>query len=140
MSAPITVREACRRRMPLDGADAQCLEHALTITERERDEALAAMSADVSDVVLAMSVAKAEVDRLRAELAEMAKLRDWYAGEATDAKGRAAAVIPLEAEVKRLRWLMQEAIRDYHGKAVLFSALFLEAAGEVLPRATDVIE
>ena len=37
----ITVREACRRRMPLDGADAQALEHALTITERERDAALA---------------------------------------------------------------------------------------------------
>lgn len=32
----VTVREACRRRMPLDGADAQCLEHALTITERDR--------------------------------------------------------------------------------------------------------
>jgi len=37
----ITVREACRLRTPLDGTDAQCLEHALTITERERDEALA---------------------------------------------------------------------------------------------------
>lgn len=37
----ITVREACRRRMKLDGADAQALEHALTITERERDAALA---------------------------------------------------------------------------------------------------
>jgi hypothetical protein len=37
----LTVREACRRRMPIDGADAQALEHALTITERERDEARA---------------------------------------------------------------------------------------------------
>ncbi len=36
----LTVREACRRRMFLDGADAQALEHALTITERERDEAV----------------------------------------------------------------------------------------------------
>lgn len=33
----ITGRDACRRRRPLDGADAQALEHALTITERERD-------------------------------------------------------------------------------------------------------
>lgn len=33
----LTVREACRRRMPLDGADAQALEHALSLTERERD-------------------------------------------------------------------------------------------------------
>lgn len=37
----LTVREACRRRMLLDGADAQGLEHALTITERERDDAAA---------------------------------------------------------------------------------------------------
>jgi len=36
-----TVREACRKRTPLDGADAQALEHALTITEHERDRALA---------------------------------------------------------------------------------------------------
>lgn len=36
----VEVREGCRRRMPLDGADAQALEHALTITERERDTAL----------------------------------------------------------------------------------------------------
>ena len=35
---PLTVREACKRGTPLDGADAQALEHALTITERERDE------------------------------------------------------------------------------------------------------
>lgn len=37
----LTVREACRRRMPLDGADAQALEHALSMTEDERDEARA---------------------------------------------------------------------------------------------------
>ena len=43
MTAPnITVREACRRRMDLGGADAQALEHALTITERERDAAVTA--------------------------------------------------------------------------------------------------
>jgi len=37
------VREACRQRYPLDGSDAQALEHALTITERERDAALEAL-------------------------------------------------------------------------------------------------
>jgi hypothetical protein len=36
----MTVREACRARTPLDGTDAQALEHALTLTERERDEAM----------------------------------------------------------------------------------------------------
>lgn len=38
----VEVRAACRRRMPLDGADAQALEHALTITEGERDAAVSA--------------------------------------------------------------------------------------------------
>lgn len=37
----VTVRQACRERRGLDGTDAQALEHALTITERERDEARA---------------------------------------------------------------------------------------------------
>ena len=41
-SENITVREACRRRKPLDGVDAESLEHALTITERERDAAVVA--------------------------------------------------------------------------------------------------
>jgi hypothetical protein len=37
MSEKISVREACRMRMSIDGTDAQALEHALTITEGERD-------------------------------------------------------------------------------------------------------
>jgi len=37
----MTVRAACRRRMPLDGANAQALEGALAMTERERDDAKA---------------------------------------------------------------------------------------------------
>ena len=44
----LTVREACRCRHPLDGADAQALEHALTITERERD-ALATAARSAAD-------------------------------------------------------------------------------------------
>ncbi len=32
----MTVREACRRRMPLDGADSQALEYALQQLEREK--------------------------------------------------------------------------------------------------------
>lgn len=35
----VNLRDACRAREPLDGADAQALEHALSITEKERDEA-----------------------------------------------------------------------------------------------------
>ena len=40
-AARLTVREACRRGRPLDGADARALEGALTLTERERDQARA---------------------------------------------------------------------------------------------------
>lgn len=36
----MTVRAAARKRVPLDGADAQGLEGALTLTERERDAAM----------------------------------------------------------------------------------------------------
>ena len=40
----MTVREAARRRTPLDGADAQALEGALSSTECERDAAREAVS------------------------------------------------------------------------------------------------
>ena len=43
MTDRLRVREACRRAMPLDGTDAQALEHALTITEQERDAAYRAV-------------------------------------------------------------------------------------------------
>lgn len=48
----LTVREAARRRLPLSGPDAQALEGALALTERERDEA------------------RTEAERLRAALAK----------------------------------------------------------------------
>ena len=37
MPERLTVRAACRKRAPLDGVDAEALEHALTQTEAERD-------------------------------------------------------------------------------------------------------
>lgn len=39
LDGDISVREAARRAQPIDGADAQALEGALALTERERDEA-----------------------------------------------------------------------------------------------------
>lgn len=39
-----------------------------------------------------------------------------------------------EAEIQKLRALMAEAVRDFHGKAVLFSAAFLNAAGPTLSK------
>ena len=41
MTEQKSVRQRARERGALDGADAQALEHALTVTERERDEAQA---------------------------------------------------------------------------------------------------
>lgn len=41
---PKSARQHARERGALDGADAQALEHAVTITERERDDALAKLA------------------------------------------------------------------------------------------------
>jgi len=45
MDGLLTIREAARGRKPLDGTDAQALEGALAMTERERDGAIAAKDA-----------------------------------------------------------------------------------------------
>lgn len=55
---PPTVRSAARMRQPLDGADAQALEGALSVTEKERNKA------------------QAEVERLQAENEKLRNERD----------------------------------------------------------------
>jgi len=103
----LTVREACRRRMPLDGADAQCLEHALTITERERDEAradLARLGGPDPDADLwrrLQSLAGIELPREEPPIARVIviglleravqQLEDWQAG----ATGAATITCPV---------------------------------------------
>lgn len=67
---PISAREAARRRMPLDGADAQALEGALTLTERERDAYKKAKEENDARFMRERDEARAEVERLR---------RDWAA-------------------------------------------------------------
>jgi len=88
MSAVVTVRVACRQRKPLDGTDAQALEHALTITERERDEAREQLRLANIDAV--NEAACAFDARAEARLHE---------AEANRCAGR---VLDLEAEVARL--------------------------------------
>lgn len=92
--AGLTVREACRRRVPLDGADSQALEHALTITERERDDALigveagkrAAQSArELVNTLREIEVLCGEEDdsprsAVERVISERHSLRDWKAG------------------------------------------------------------
>jgi len=113
--ADLTVREACRQRIPIDGTDAQALEHALTITERERDEALCKLkSAIVIDP-------KAKIVPLPPDSADAdaKQLRRW-AG--TECKRKA-----LDAEIGR--W--QQAIYEACCKAVdgLREAVTIDGAG-----------
>ena len=53
MKSNLTVREACKRRIPLDGADAEALEHAVTMTEKERDKAITERDAARHQLLLA---------------------------------------------------------------------------------------
>ena len=65
---PPSAREAARMRWPLDGADAQALEAALTLTERERDR-LIGHGCDGDEV---NAVALLDLYQRRAEEAERA--------------------------------------------------------------------
>ena len=90
MTKPLTVREACRRAQPLDGADAQALEHALTTTERERDEAredYRRQKQEALDAFTAVRAAMRDLDQLRTSVLSIAAQID----RAADA--RAAAVL-----------------------------------------------
>lgn len=77
-SLPVSVREACRRRMPLDGVDAQALGHALTLTERERDASRALLDALHETIVEHLSAEDeddhAAVKRAACELAEARRM------------------------------------------------------------------
>ncbi len=70
MSKQTTVREACRRAHPLDGSDAQALEGALSITERERDDA----RARVAELEKIYDNARRREEELRGLIREAAKL------------------------------------------------------------------
>jgi hypothetical protein len=60
----LTVREACRRRLLLGGADTQALEHALTITEQERDEAKAEVASIRANEVASAAFATDQAEKL----------------------------------------------------------------------------
>lgn len=76
----MSARKAARLRTPLDGADAQALEHALTITEKERDAAYARLvelekerdllRGSVDDYKRAMDDARSERNAERAAIDE----------------------------------------------------------------------
>jgi chromosome segregation ATPase len=71
----LSVREHCRQRKPIGGPDAQALEHAITITERERDD-LRAQLAEANRHVAEMqdsirnSAERRELEVARVELSD----------------------------------------------------------------------
>ena len=68
------IRDACRRRLALDGPDAQALEYALTITERERDEVrgeVAALIKQRDALELRVQLELADRGKLQAEVVEL---------------------------------------------------------------------
>ena len=97
----LTVRAACAQRYPLDGADAQALEYALTMTEQERDEA------------------RAEIERLRGEREQLGYDVARYRSEREEQRCRA---------VRAERALATE--REAHGntRVLLFASEELGAA------------
>jgi hypothetical protein len=102
----LTVREACRRRMPLDGADAQALEGALAMTERDRDEAWRLLEA------------------ICGEFERTIRHAEWVAagskGMSVPFHGDFASVAHLPSVIGRMRWWSRDAPRPAHlgGKAV----------------------
>lgn len=90
----LTVREACRRRMTLDGANAQALEGALAMTERERDEA------------------QKILESICVEFENTIAHADWRAagskGMSVPFHGDFASVVQLPSVVNRMRWWVRE--------------------------------
>lgn len=68
----LSAREAARRALPLTGSDAQALEGALAMTERERAEE----RAEVERLEMACANGRTALDALRRALAEAQKERD----------------------------------------------------------------
>lgn len=97
----ISVREACRRRMSLDGTDAQALEHGLTQLEQENKSLREAVAAERQEVEL-KSACIAGMCTENKILREALKAADSLASEARD------AVIDQKDSVK-----LDEAIEAY---------------------------
>lgn len=97
----LTVREACRRQVPLGGTDAQALEHALWITEKERDEARAEVERleGVLDIAARSLRAIANgAGRRLGILYDMARIRAYAGTRATVAEDALLAATRREAK------------------------------------------
>lgn len=94
----MTVREAARRRMPLDGADAQALEGALALTERERDQAREKAAQYERDWYAAKSEFGTAAAKLREVLRQETRVSLDYQAQRDDARRRLRAVCDLLAQ------------------------------------------
>ena len=94
MSEQITVREACRRGIPLGGADAQALEGALAMTERERDTA----RSDLAHVTAERDALRAEVEAMREVESDARRVVDHW----RDGLGMIGPVTSLRSDLDAL--------------------------------------
>ncbi|RTL21310.1 MAG: hypothetical protein EKK55_16215 [Rhodocyclaceae bacterium] len=147
----IPARTAARRRMPLDGADAQALEGALAMTERERDDAAAQLGIVKANCdtwaaaarrlhraitgVNAAGLTEADVTVAEGHIRRMGAELDTARREAESAKGLQA-----EAEREAAEWRKkaeavaaeaEQAKRIAHGAAVAVGTIVeaLQAVG-----------
>jgi hypothetical protein len=135
----VPVREAARRRMAIDGADAQALEGALAMTERERDAAR--RESESAKGLQAEAERVARVWQVRADKAESAAFRATVeAREATYALRRIRAgtdglddvdatlnprkIADRVMEVAEERWTLQERVEVAEERAVHFAQLW----------------
>ncbi len=101
----LTVREACRKGRPLGGADAQALEHALTMTERERDELRAANDDEGLVHALQASLArkgvKGAISKHVARLTKPSKVGAWK-GQRRVSLSRPGMIVATDADAIRV--------------------------------------
>lgn len=130
--APNGLRRAARDRMPLGGRDAQALEGALAMTERERDEAraeIARLKSEAKDDEEALDHYRArtyrdgetdqlqrDLDAARAALAMKERERDAARRERDAAR---AEIARLEARDREGRWI---AVRSAWGQPNIVGA------------------
>ena len=97
MSAPKSARAHARERGSLDGADAQALEAALAMTERERDEARrerdmwrgeGASISEEFNLPAGIRPSEGEISRFITDYAEARKVRDEALAMCREFEGR----------------------------------------------------
>lgn len=124
-----TARRCARSRVPLDGAEAQALEHALTITERERDDVRVERDQErnqAARIAQELERTKTLLDEQQRREAEQHKNWDKFAGEVLEALSagpmegmvEAARRVAVERDKLREQWVSPRALADTSGASI----------------------